>query len=76
MISPGRLAKGVYSGLQEARDVLKNTKGIAIVELDDADVVRHQLVSRLSGLMSGLMKTSGSGAVKPGLPPAEKNVLG
>jgi phosphate starvation-inducible PhoH-like protein len=41
------LPKGVYSGLQEARDVLKNTKGIAIVELDDADVVRHQLVQQI-----------------------------
>ncbi|NMB11615.1 MAG: phosphate starvation-inducible protein PhoH [Firmicutes bacterium] len=41
------LPKGVYSGLQEAREVLQNTEGISIVELDDADVVRHHLVQRI-----------------------------
>ncbi|NLA58607.1 MAG: PhoH family protein [Firmicutes bacterium] len=41
------LPKGVCSGLQEARNVLKNVKGVAIVELDDADVVRHQLVQQI-----------------------------
>ncbi|NLY51864.1 MAG: PhoH family protein [Firmicutes bacterium] len=41
------LPKGVCSGLQEARKVLKNVKGIAIVELGDADVVRHQLVQQI-----------------------------
>ncbi|NLY30480.1 MAG: PhoH family protein [Firmicutes bacterium] len=41
------LPKGVCSGLQEAREVLQNVKGIAIVELDDADVVRHQLVQQI-----------------------------
>ena len=41
------LPKGVYSGLQEAREVLKNVSGIAVVELDDGDVVRHQLVQQI-----------------------------
>lgn len=41
------LPKGVYSGLQEAREVLRNTEGISVVELGDADVVRHHLVQRI-----------------------------
>jgi len=41
------LPKGVCSGLQEAREVLKNVSGIAVVELDDGDVVRHQLVQQI-----------------------------
>lgn len=35
------------SGLIEATDVLKNIKGIAFVELDGRDVVRHRLVREI-----------------------------
>jgi phosphate starvation-inducible PhoH-like protein len=35
------------SGLLEARTALKNTTGIAMIELGDADVVRHALVQRI-----------------------------
>ncbi|NMB45200.1 MAG: phosphate starvation-inducible protein PhoH [Firmicutes bacterium] len=41
------LPKGVCSGLQQARQVLRNTEGISIVELGEADVVRHHLVQRI-----------------------------
>jgi len=36
-----------YSGLLEAHHVLKNTEGIAVVELGKRDVVRHPLVQRI-----------------------------
>ena len=35
------------SGLIDALDVLKNTKGIAKVEFDKEDIVRHKLVQRI-----------------------------
>jgi phosphate starvation-inducible PhoH-like protein len=35
------------SGLLEARRALKNTEGIAMIDLTDADVVRHVLVQRI-----------------------------
>lgn len=35
------------SGLLEARQALRHAKGVAIVELTDADVVRHPLVQRI-----------------------------
>jgi len=35
------------SGLLEARQALKTTEGIAMIELTDADVVRHMLVQRI-----------------------------
>lgn len=41
------LPKGMCSGLQEARQILRNTEGISIVELGEADVVRHHLVQRI-----------------------------
>jgi phosphate starvation-inducible PhoH-like protein len=41
------LPKGVCSGLEEARHILRNTEGISIVELSDSDVVRHHLVQRI-----------------------------
>jgi phosphate starvation-inducible PhoH-like protein len=41
------LPKGICSGLQQARHVLRNTEGISIVELGDSDVVRHHLVQRI-----------------------------
>lgn len=41
------LPKGRYSGLEEARIVLKNVKGIGFVHLTDQDVVRHALVQKI-----------------------------
>ncbi len=35
------------SGLLEAMDVLKNVEGLAFVQFDETDVVRHQLVQRI-----------------------------
>ena len=41
------LPKGVCSGLQEVRHILRDIEGISIVELGEADVVRHHLVQRI-----------------------------
>lgn len=41
------LPKGVYSGLEEIREVLKDVKGIEFIYLDDKDVVRHEVVQRI-----------------------------
>ena len=37
----------VKSGLAVAMDVLKNTEGISIIQLNDKDIVRHKLVTRI-----------------------------
>jgi len=41
------LPKGVYSGLEEIQEILKDVKGIQFVYLDDTDVVRHEVVQRI-----------------------------
>ncbi len=41
------LPKGMDSGLQEIRTVLRDTEGISIVDLGETDVVRHYLVQRI-----------------------------
>ncbi|HHY13488.1 MAG TPA: PhoH family protein, partial [Thermoanaerobacterales bacterium] len=41
------LPKGKYSGLEEARIVLKDVCGIEFVYLTDKDVVRHPLVQEI-----------------------------
>ncbi|QUL99594.1 MAG: PhoH family protein [Candidatus Fermentithermobacillus carboniphilus] len=41
------LPKGIYSGLDQVRVVLKDIPGIKFVYLTDRDVVRHELVSRI-----------------------------
>ena len=41
------LPKGSRSGLIHARDVLRMVKGVAVVELDQSDVVRHPLVQHI-----------------------------
>ena len=41
------LPHSVKSGLAVAMDVLKNTEGISIVQLNDKDIVRHKLVTRI-----------------------------
>ncbi|WP_149275497.1 PhoH family protein [Pareuzebyella sediminis] len=46
---PGQidLPRRVISGLKEALLILKNTPGIAIIHLDDKDVIRHKLVKKV-----------------------------
>ena len=41
------LPRGVQSGLAEAIEILQGVKGIGIAELGSADVVRHEVVSRI-----------------------------
>ena len=41
------LPRGVQSGLAEAIEILQSVKGIGIAELTSADVVRHDVVSRI-----------------------------
>jgi len=41
------LPRGVKSGLEEAVEILNGVKGIGICEMDSADVVRHEIVSKI-----------------------------
>ena len=41
------LPRNVKSGLKEAKELLKDVKGIAFVEMDERDIVRHKLVTRI-----------------------------
>ncbi len=41
------LPRGVKSGLREAREVLHDVEGIRFVEMNDQDIVRHKLVTRI-----------------------------
>ncbi len=41
------LPAGMKSGLVEAVDILREVKGISIVRLQEADIVRHPLVARI-----------------------------
>jgi phosphate starvation-inducible protein PhoH and related proteins len=41
------LGPGQSSGLNVAREVLKGTEGIAFVQFDERDVIRHELVARI-----------------------------
>ena len=41
------LPRGVQSGLEEAVKILDGVKDISICEMDSADVVRHEVVSRI-----------------------------
>jgi len=41
------LPKGTRSGLRQAMEILGDVEGISFVHFSDADVVRHQLVSRI-----------------------------
>ena len=41
------LPRGVQSGLAEAVEILNNVRGVGIAELNSADVVRHEVVSRI-----------------------------
>lgn len=41
------LPQATKSGLKEAREILTGIKGIGFVELNDKDIVRHKLVTRI-----------------------------
>lgn len=41
------LPRGIMSGLAEAIEILRDVKGVGIAELSSADVVRHEVVSRI-----------------------------
>ena len=41
------LPRGITSGLAEAVEILQHVKGVGIAELSSADVVRHEVVSRI-----------------------------
>jgi phosphate starvation-inducible PhoH-like protein len=41
------LPKGTKSGLVEAEQVLKDTEGVAVVRLQNEDIVRHRLVQNI-----------------------------
>ncbi|QDR80936.1 PhoH family protein [Sporomusa termitida] len=41
------LPRGVQSGLKHAQAVLAGTQGIAVLHLNESDVVRHEIVSRI-----------------------------
>ena len=41
------LPKGVRSGLREACQILKGIKGISFIEMNEKDIIRHRLVTRI-----------------------------
>ena len=41
------LPHAVRSGLREAREVLRGVKGISFIDMDERDIVRHKLVTRI-----------------------------
>lgn len=41
------LPSGALSGLMQAKCVLEDVKGIRCIELDDTDVIRHEVVARI-----------------------------
>ena len=41
------LPRNVKSGLKEAREVLESVNGISFIEMNEKDIVRHKLVTRI-----------------------------
>ena len=41
------LPRQVKSGLTHARELLSNIKGIAMIDFDQKDIIRHQLVQKI-----------------------------
>lgn len=41
------LPKGTLSGLREAIDILEDVSGISFINMDDKDIVRHKLVTKI-----------------------------
>jgi phosphate starvation-inducible PhoH-like protein len=42
------LPRGVESGLKVAWDILADVKGVGRIELAPVDIIRHQVVSRIT----------------------------
>jgi phosphate starvation-inducible PhoH-like protein len=53
------LPKNQVSGLMHARKILKNIPGIDFVYLDNSDIIRHKLVSRIVDAYEGEKKPEG-----------------
>src|SRR5659263_716569 len=60
------------SGLIDALEVLKNIKGIAVVEFDVKDIVRHKLVQRIVEAYEKRGKEPLNPSVKSGINAGEK----
>ncbi len=56
------LPKGAMSGLIDAEQVLKRTKGIAVTRFTTADVVRHPLVARIVDAYDAASRPSAAAA--------------
>ncbi len=41
------LPRGTRSGLRDAREVLRDVKGVALIEFNASDVIRHKIVTRI-----------------------------
>ena len=46
-LTPIDLPHGTTSGLREAINILKDIEGISFINMDDKDIVRHKLVTRI-----------------------------
>jgi len=55
------LPKGIYSGLEQVRVVLRDIPGVRFVYLSDRDVVRHELVTRIVRAYGKFDKTDHKG---------------
>ncbi len=56
---PGQidLPRHVLSGLKEALLILKNVKGVGMIQLDDKDVIRHRLVKKVISAYKSIENT-------------------
>ena len=58
------LEEGQRSGLIDARDRLSGVKGLAILRLDEKDIVRHRLVQNIVQAYAKNRKAGGPGGRK------------
>ncbi len=56
------LPKGTRSGLRDAIEVLEGVKGLSVIRFDEADVVRHPLVTRIVRAYNAAESRLGVGA--------------
>ena len=49
----------VQSGLLQAVNILKDVKGIEVIELDNSDVIRHRLVTDIIKAYDNIAKETG-----------------
>ena len=67
------LPRNQQSGLMQASIILKNIPGIDFIFLDDTDVVRHKLVTRIIRAYDGDQNKPATKQAKPEAPPAADN---